>query len=83
MRRKLRTSFTALAVAAFLLAVGAFATAAMPLSTPAVAHAAIRAVPAALPSDAPATLGTERPKSRAGRTRHSAGMPYFSFVPRG
>ena len=84
MFRKLRNSLTALALAASALTVGAFALAAVPFSAPAVAHAAVAAEStAAAPARPPVVVIAKRKVAHAVRMRHSAAMPYFSFVPRG
>ncbi|GAB2520125.1 hypothetical protein [Lysobacter humi (ex Lee et al. 2017)] len=83
MFRKLRNSLTALALAASALTVGAFVMAAVPFSAPAVAHAAVAVESTATPARPPVVVIAKRKVAHAVRMRHSAAMPYFSFVPRG
>jgi hypothetical protein len=83
MTRKLRNSITALLLTSTVCTLGAISLAALPFG---VGHADIPTqasgpVPVV---DGEATSDTApRRTGRAHRMRASAGMPYFSFVPRG
>ena len=81
MNRKLRNSVNALMLAALACAMGAMATAALPFD------ASVERTPGVggdrLGLDAAAEPVARHKAGTARRMRPSAGMPYFSFVPRG
>ncbi len=83
MNRKLRNSVNALLLAALACATGAMATAALPFDGGRVDPATGSAAADRIGLDATAEPVTRRKAGTARRMRPSAGMPYFSFVPRG
>lgn len=84
MTRKLRNCITALLLTSAVCTVGSITAAALPFDAgqDKAAVAPVLALPVA-GMDAAAKTVPPRKAGRAHRMRPSAGMPYFSFVPRG
>lgn len=87
MTRKLRNSLNALLLTSMVCATAAVATAALPFVPPvpagAVAPAAAAAIRMLPDADVRAVEAPVRRGAGKSRLRTAAGMPYFSFVPRG
>jgi hypothetical protein len=83
MTRKLRNSLNALLLTSAVCALGAVSTAALPFDAGRVEQAAATTVAKTVGMDAVAEPVARRKAGTFRRMRPSAGMPYFSFVPRG
>ncbi len=83
MTRKLRNSFNALLLTSAVCALGAVSTAALPFDASGIEQMATSPTVKTAGMDAAVEAVTRRKAGTVRRMRPSAGMPYFSFVPRG